>query len=142
MGTQRMRLDRRRIQEVVPALNRKETPPMSSQSQKHEIIFAQIVEERARQEQLREIGRFDHTCASLALSEERKLAIVAEEIGEMAKEVTEIGFTFDRLRRTGDETWKQAIRHHQTNLRKELIQSAAVLVAWLEAIQDEAEMEQ
>lgn len=77
-----------------------------------------IVEERHRQNKLKADGKFAYTCADVIVGEHRitsadKLAILAEEFGEVARAVCE-----------GD----------RVNLREELTQVAAVCLAWLEAL--------
>jgi NTP pyrophosphatase (non-canonical NTP hydrolase) len=74
----------------------------------HEIL-QEVVEERARQEVLHP----NSTCANPELHSDSKFCILAEEVGEIAKSLND-----------GD---------HE-NLREELIQVAAVCVAWIEAI--------
>lgn len=69
-----------------------------------------IVAERARQDEL--WGGTAGEIASPDTTQEHRLAVLAEEFGEVAKEVLE-----------GDPTG---------NLRTELIQVAAVTLAWLE----------
>lgn len=70
-----------------------------------------IIEERVRQENLKAAGRFTYTCADSTPTLADKLAILAEEFGEVARAVCE-----------GDKE----------NLRTELVQVAAVCLAWLE----------
>lgn len=75
-------------------------------------IYQEIQAERDRQEQLRDEGKFDHTCAD-PLNEAGRYVVLGEEIGEIAEAILE-----------GD----------MANLREELIQAAAVVVAWIEGI--------
>lgn len=82
-------------------------------------ILNEISIERDRQEQLRAEGRFAMTCASPDMSMGQRLAVLAEEYGEVAHEVNE---GFGEGRKT--DVYK---------LGKELIQCAAVAVAWLES---------
>ena len=80
-----------------------------------------VYRERGRQEDLCAAGKFPHTCASRdGLTNPQKLAVLAEEFGEVAKHVTEEVISADRLNRE--------------KLRAELIQVAAVAVAWSEAL--------
>jgi hypothetical protein len=88
-------------------------------------ILSEIHAERDRQEKLREEGRFTHTCASPDLPDATKLAILVEEVGEAARAVIEKG--------------RHANDVHGVELRKELIQVAAVAVAWSEALTPEAD---
>lgn len=73
--------------------------------------FFAISCERERQDELKAEGRFDHTCADPELSDFERLAILVEEIGEVSR----------ALQGDGD-------------LEEELIQTAAVALAWLEGI--------
>lgn len=71
--------------------------------------------ERFRQEGLRVAGKFAHTCAdATAMIDTERFAVLGEEFGEVAREVVEHG--------------------DDRELRKELVQVAAVAVAWIEAI--------
>ena len=76
-------------------------------------VFLAIAEERRRQEFLKSQGRFTHTCAD-AMPESMKLAVLAEEFGEIARAVCE-------------RDWE--------NMKEEIIQTAAVLVAWAESLE-------
>jgi NTP pyrophosphatase (non-canonical NTP hydrolase) len=83
-------------------------------------IFEEIQQERLRQEALRQQGRFAHTCADAELLQSERLAILIEEVGEVAKAILNVnGLANDAA---------------ETDLRKELIQAAAVCVAWLEGL--------
>jgi hypothetical protein len=86
------------------------------------LILHEVAGERTRQEQLKAEGKFDFTAADaphLAAS-----AILTEEVGEAAREALALAGI---VRETGDVT----------RLRKELIQVAAVAVAWVEKIDAE-----
>ena len=69
--------------------------------------------ERFRQEALVEQGKFEYTCASSFLDSESKFLILGEAVGEVARAVPE---------------------QDLANLKEELIQVAAVCVAWLESL--------
>ncbi|OQW34855.1 MAG: hypothetical protein A4E20_01375 [Nitrospira sp. SG-bin2] len=77
--------------------------------------LAEIVAERNRQERLKASGKFAHSCADNALSHTACLPVLAEEFGEVARAICE----WDTL-----------------NLRDELIQTAAVCLAWLEGLEE------
>lgn len=77
-----------------------------------------IYRERQRQDTLKQQGKFRYTCADSPLSHAERLAVLAEEFGEVAHEVNE------GINRPIDNKL----------LRTELIQVAAVCVAWIEAI--------
>lgn len=89
-------------------------------------IYDEIRSERVRQEQLRREGRFTFTCASREMTNAQRLTVLAEEYGEVAHEVNE-GIGEGRTVDTG-------------KLRQELIQTAAVAVAWLEGLGSEMGM--
>jgi len=82
--------------------------------------LAEIYKERLRQEELKAAGRFSFTCADDGLSLGEKLAVLGEEFGEVARAVLEA------MEKVNDV--------HGVNLRKELIQVAAVAMAWAESL--------
>jgi hypothetical protein len=90
--------------------------------------------ERMRQETLRESGKFLWTCAALHVSLDRKNSVLAEEVGEVAKEVVDIGIVDDKYKKESLEFPWHRKRILLIRLRKELVQVAAVCVAWCEAI--------
>lgn len=87
-------------------------------------ILEEVRDERERQEQLKANGRFRYTCADTGLATSQKLAILVEEVGEAARAILEMQNLANDL-------------HHSEPamaLRKELIQVAAVAVAWAESL--------
>lgn len=82
-----------------------------------------VAAERSRQEVLCNRGKFPWTAAQPGISDEKKLAVLAEEFGEVAKLVTES--LIDPNRRS------------IADLREELIQVAAVALGWSEALDRE-----
>lgn len=92
-----------------------------------------VCHERLRQESLLKAGKFLWTCASIEQSNARKLAVLAEEFGELSKEVTDEMIFLDKLERDPCEAdhIKCAFR---MRMREELVQTAAVAVAWIEAL--------
>jgi NTP pyrophosphatase (non-canonical NTP hydrolase) len=80
-------------------------------------ILSEVLNERERQDVLKAEGKFKKTCAD-GMSNAERLAVLAEEFGEVAREVCEQieGFT----------DWYK--------MRTELIQVAAVCVAWVEGL--------
>lgn len=89
-----------------------------------EIVLSEVRYERHRQEQLKAEGRFEHTLADPEMSETYKMACILEEIGEVARNL----LARASLVTDGDASDKA--------LRKELIQVAALTVAWLEGETD------
>lgn len=89
-----------------------------------EAIFTDIHNERIRQERLRAEGRFKYTCADPQMAVGDKALALGEEYGEVCQAVLEEkDLSYDK--------------HTTTNVRKELVQVAAVAVAWIEAIDKE-----
>lgn len=84
---------------------------------RREGIAYEIRRERARQDRLKAEGKFERTCADDMTNAER-FVVLGEEVGEVAREVTE---------RLGRE-----------NMRTELVQIAAVCMAWIEGLDREA----
>jgi hypothetical protein len=90
-------------------------------------ILDEIRAERYRQECLKEEGKFPFTCASEVHDDTAKLPILAEEFGEVAREVCEAAI------RMSEGNYRR-VHEHRKNLRKELIQLAAVAAAWAESL--------
>lgn len=85
------------------------------------IVIEKIAAERKRQNELKAQGKFTYTAAD-DVSPFKKLAILGEELGEVAKALNE-----------GDDL---------ASLQAELIQVAAVAIAWAEGIEREMEAAQ
>ena len=85
----------------------------------HEHIFGRIVLERIRQERLRVSGKFAHGPESDDLSNAEKLAVLVEEVGEVARAVCEA---------------IPGSAEKRADLEEELIQVAALAVGWLEGL--------
>ncbi len=68
--------------------------------------------ERLRQQMLVELGRIPFHCAMPDISGEAKLAVLVEEVGEVARALND-----------------------RTELVEELIQVAAVALAWIESLE-------
>lgn len=99
-----------------------------------ENLLKAIVDERIRQEELKLKGKFYWTCAdkrgeaAQTLSEQAmidacRFAVLAEEFGEVSRHI--------------NEQIISNIRYQPRELMKELIQTAAVALAWCEAIESE-----
>lgn len=95
--------------------------------QLHKKLLYEIRFERMRQEQLKAEGRFPWTCSD-TVADAKKLAVLAEEFGEASREVVEM-LIHDDKRYTKTPQYGE----HRKNLRKELVQIAAVCLAWLES---------
>ena len=85
-----------------------------------------VFAERLRQEDLRDAGRFAWTCSDPTQLDSEKLAILTEEVGEVAREICEMITTRDFEKVIKPESYR--------NLRNELVQVAACAVAWVEAL--------
>lgn len=90
-------------------------------------IAEEVFRERDRQTQLMDAGKFLWTCASTTESNARKLAVLAEEFGEVSREVMEQIIAGDK---------KLDTQKFEENLEKELIQVSAVCFAWIESIRE------
>lgn len=98
------------------------TPPLNDSMIR---ILDMVATERGRQELLKSQGKFEYTCADKAMSHFEALSVLTEETGEVAHEVNESigGRPLNRFK-----------------LIKELIEVAAVAVAWAEKTLREVEI--
>lgn len=87
-------------------------------------IDLDIHRERMRQERRKVQGRFLHTCADPEMNDYECLAVLAEEFGEVAREV---------LTGEGRRLARDSVGTPEA-LRAELIQVAAVCKAWVEKL--------
>lgn len=85
------------------------------------MVVEKVAAERKRQNELKAQGKFTHTAAD-EVDAFKKLAILLEEVGEVAKALNE-----------GDDL---------ASLQDELVQVAAVAIAWSEGIEREMEAAQ
>jgi len=93
----------------------------------NEYILEDVRDERCRQEALRAQGKFPATCATVGeneMSDDRCMTVLGEEVGEVAKELNERDIALGKLHPM----------RPINKLRAELIQVAAVTVAWVERI--------
>lgn len=87
-------------------------------------VVALVYKERMRQLQL--VGdKFPFDASNKKASLASKLTILAEEFGEVSREVNECTISLWKGKRTDG---------HKKKLREELIQVAAVAVAWAESL--------
>jgi hypothetical protein len=84
-------------------------------------VLRDVINERHRQEDLKAAGKFPATCADNTISDETKCAVLTEENGEVARVLCE--------RACGKPGGSD------DNLYEELVQVAAVAIAWCEALQ-------
>lgn len=84
--------------------------------------LARIAIERNNQETLKEKGKFRNSCADEGVHDNWRFTVLGEEFGEVSRELNESSeFGIGR-------------ENNDAKLASELIQVAAVCVAWLEAI--------
>ena len=83
-------------------------------------ILAMVKEERQRQDALKAQGRFKYTCADAEMLNSEKLAVLVEEVGEAARAILNKG--------------NLVTDKGKDDLQCELIQIAAVAVAWVEGL--------
>lgn len=95
-------------------------------------VFAKIATERDRQRRLFHTGKITFDCASTLPDPNRKLRVLTEEIGEVAQEL-------DRLEALRDRRGERFVLE---DLETELVQVAAVAVAWLESLQAKTQKSQ
>lgn len=95
----------------------------------HIAVMDAVYAERQRQEILKLQGKFRWSCADIwndpktRIPDSEKLAVLAEEFGEVARLVAESVISINR--------------RNPQELKRELVQVAAVAVAWIEAIERE-----
>lgn len=109
---------------------------METLREKIGVVLGEVATERERQEELKAAGKFLWSCADnealrnkvqAGITDAEKFVVLGEETGEVAREVMESIISSDR----GLEAVSLL---HITKLRAELIQVAAVCVAWVESI--------
>jgi hypothetical protein len=97
-------------------------------------ILARVAVERRRQDTLVRQGKFPWNCAFDGPPYAAKLAVLLEEVGEVGREVVEHGITTDKY--AADPQLMVMPPHREEYYRKrmaeELVQVAAVCVAWVE----------
>jgi NTP pyrophosphatase (non-canonical NTP hydrolase) len=86
-------------------------------------VLDEVAAERARQYALLRTGRIQHDCADPSVNLDRKLRVLTEELGEVAQAI-------DILEQCGGPAEPLC----REELREELIQVAAVAVAWAESL--------
>jgi hypothetical protein len=91
---------------------------------KTERALTAVGSERKRQERLKETGKFKFTCAGIEMTPAEKFAVLGEEFGEVAREVLT----------QPDDAIAHDTKGSREGLRSELIQVAAVAVAWVESL--------
>lgn len=100
-------------------------------------IIVEIVAERMRQDELVRIGKFTWNCSKAGILNQDKLAVLAEEFGEVAKEVTEQIIETCKYIKESLHYPNHRKLARLNALKKELVQVAAVCVAWIESLSDQ-----
>lgn len=95
-----------------------------------------VAAERARQRALLEDGVIEDDCSDLMVNDFIKLGVLAEEFGEASRAANKLQ---ELMRRPGADVARLLWR--RKNLRMELIQTAAVAVAWAESLEGETELQ-
>ena len=98
--------------------------------ERQETVLDMVRAERDCQEALLAMGHHRWTCATAEISPDRKLRVLVEEVGEVAEAIDLLEGALARGEAGGLE---------RTQLRDELVQVAAVAVAWLEGMEAEVE---
>ena len=88
-------------------------------------VFERIAQERSRQRELFLKGKHLFSCDSPVADANRKLRVLVEEVGEVAEALDALEFQHVSRR-------EKRLRAH---LQDELVQVAAVAVAWLESLE-------
>jgi hypothetical protein len=89
-------------------------------------VFERVAQERNRQNTLFVEGHIPFNCASRVADPNRKLRVLVEEVGEVAEAI-------DHLEQLNSNS--NAAARQREHLRDELVQVAAVAVAWLESME-------
>ena len=87
-------------------------------------VFEAVARERLRQKQLFYDGKILFNCDSPVVDSNRKLRVLVEEVGEVAQAIDCIEYTGG-----GNKYFQPG------DLKTELVQVAAVAVAWLEQLE-------
>ena len=98
-------------------------------------IWSDILRERVRVEQQVRDGRHAFSCSDPGVPYADKMAVLTEEVGEIAHEVVEHTLTTAKYAR--DPLLRMPPhreRYFRQRLRAELVQVAQVAVAWIEAL--------
>lgn len=97
-------------------------------------VLQAVRDERVRQDTLKAAGKFPFTCADTGLTQAEKLGVLAEEFGEVAQLVCRV-----MIPPPGDRgipsIKPSALTDYIVKLHEELVQVAAVCVAWAESLE-------
>lgn len=93
-------------------------------------ILQEVEVERQRQETLKREGKFPWTCADTVNPDNRRQILAVEKLAVLAEEFGEVADVVCKLNAGREEAEQVSLRE----LREELIQVAAVAVAWAESL--------
>lgn len=111
---------------------------MISEVQREQLaVLNRMIDERARQEDLKRRGKFLFSCADHpGLNDTQKLLVLVEEVGEVAQVILNLQHLAkdwkDELAAVGFEERHLILK---AKLEEEVTQVAAVAMAWLESIE-------
>lgn len=92
--------------------------------------------ERLRQQELLRAGKLTFNCATAAISPDRKLRVLTEELGEIAEAIDQLeSVTLGRKEFRG--AFEARRKGKLAHLRDELTQLTACGIAWLESLETE-----
>lgn len=120
-GDESLPEEMRRTEPPMPNLDEQELVKPTSKDK----ILAEILAERLRQDELKAKGKFPNTCAD-DISNDRRNTILCEEYLEVVRAANEL----EDFVGTSEETQKKL----KEALRSEVIQVAAVCMAWAEGL--------
>lgn len=100
-----------------------------------EDILVEVFRERVRQEQAHLDGKHPIRIAAAGTDNGFRCSVLMEEVGEVAHEVNEIAGVIKRNPMNAGE----CVEYRRERLKKELIQVAAVAVAWVRGLENEEE---
>lgn len=98
------------------------------------VAFQRIADERARQRQLWRQGKLSCCVESPITDDNRKLRVVMEEIGEIARELDQLDL-ITKGRTESSAAFNARLQKRRLKLHDELTDAAAVLTAWLESFE-------
>ncbi len=103
-------------------------------SKTQKLILAAVAAERLRQDLLVREGKRPFNCADKNIAGAEKARDLGEEYGEVCKASYELDHPDRAIRTASEDHFFQLLAARKALLREELIQLAAVAVAWAESI--------
>lgn len=90
--------------------------------------------ERLRQQALLRDGKHSFTCATVGICRDKKLRVVTEELGDVAKAIDAIE---EVIRQVDPRRPLEVLLKAKEDLRTEVLHVCATCFAWLEALEEE-----